>query len=612
MQGDIVIISDTEELSDEEIAFVGITQTQANTRIGQSSSSRSAIVPIFIDSDPEETQDQEDDQDICAFLSSTISTSTSIAGPSSSRLLKKSKDPVTRIDRKGKRRAEEDVILDISESSALMDKFERFENSILSKIDSLTDIHITSETPDTLIGDTPAPVEAEKEPTTKKKAKKRKSSAADDAFTTSEKRQKSTEKDTGAKSTATAAKPKLTKEEKEALKSKEKAEKQLQKDTLKAAKEAEKSYQRKLAEVNRLRVSKNDTVREIYLYLSSDLSKPTSPIAGALPEITKRITDNYSEIKFLDEEESTINGLIKFKRHLKARWDTEKKQFIPLDQPVWIWEGIYVLVINAEEIVDKIASAFESPDEEERLDELKLWVSDIKLTLSLTINDQLIIMIKGLQKYYSKMKSLANKEFTAAARAGLNGTTSANRNQGGRNSGRIGPDKEIIEMALVRLQVKQRCFLVHVEKTEDIEDWLYNIAADVAIRPYKLISKSHLAFCPTDGIKKGSKPTETFELMLQEVQGITPSASMGIASEYSTFKELMEAFEKAERRGGVERAEGMLQDCEIKTLRNGTANGRKLNKALAKRVYNVFRGDDSLALAERKRQSYNEFSWLME
>ncbi|WVQ62597.1 uncharacterized protein L199_000743 [Kwoniella botswanensis] len=599
MIGDIVIISDTEEVSDEEIAFVGITQTQPNPRIGQSSSSRSAIVPIFIDSDPEETQDQEDDQDICAFLSSTITTSTSIAGPSSSRLLKKSKDVVTRVDRKGKRRAEEDLILDISESSALMDKFGRFENSILSKIDSLTDINTTSETPDTLIGDAPSLVELEKEPLTKKKVKKRKSSTADDALTTAEKRQKNTEEDTGAETNAIAANPKLTKEEKEALKAKEKAEKQLQKDILKAAKEAEKSYQRKLAEVNRLRVSKNDTVREIHLYLSSDLSQPTSPIAGALPEITKRITDNYSEIKFLTEDKSSINGLIKFKRHLKARWDPEKKQFIPLDQPIWIWEGICVLVINAEEIVDKIAptSTCESPDEEERLDELNVWVSDIKLTLGLTVNDQLIIMIKGLQKYHSKMKSLANKQFTAAARAGLSGATTANRNQGGRNGGRIGPDKEIIEMALVRLQVKQRCFLVNVEKTEDIEDWVYNIAADVAIRPYKLISKSHLAFCPTDGIRKGSNPTETLELMLQEVQGITPSASMGIASEYPTFKELMEAFEKAERRGGVERAEGMLQDCEIKTLRNGTANGRKLNKALAKRVYNVFRGDDSLALA---------------
>jgi len=58
----------------------------------------------------------------------------------------------------------------------------------------------------------------------------------------------------------------------------------------------------------------------------------------------------------------------------------------------------------------------------------------------------------------------------------------------------------------------------------------------------------------------------------------------------------MEAYEKAERRGGVERAELMLQDCEIKNLRNGVANGRKLKTALSKKVYNVFRGEDSLAL----------------
>ncbi|WVW81889.1 hypothetical protein I302_103888 [Kwoniella bestiolae CBS 10118] len=595
MQGDIVVISDTEEVSDEEIAFVGITQTQPKARIGQGGPSRQTITPIFIDSDPPEPE-PEDDQDICAFLSSTIDTSTSIAGPSltsarTTKLTKLTKD----VDRKGKRRADEDVMMDINESIGLMNRFEKFENSILSKIDSLAEIDVHTDTPDTLIGDIPA--ESAEQPT-KKKAKKRKSSSTNDD-TTTEKRQKSSELDPVAD--LAQLKTKLTKEEKEALKAREKAEKQLQKDTLKAAKEAEKSYQRKLAEVNRLRVSKNDTVREIHLHLSSDLSHPTSPIAPALPEITKRITDNYSELHFLSEEESPVAGLIKFKRHLKARWDGEKKQFIPLESPVWVWEGIYVLVFNAEEIVDKISpssstsiSPTEGGGEEDGLDELNIWVSDIKLTLDLTAADQLIIVIKGLNRYYSKMKSLANRRFTAAARAGLNGSTTTTKTTSGAS---VGVDKETVEMALVRLQVRQRCFLVHVEKTEDIEDWVYNIAADVAIRPYKLISKSHLNFCPTDGIKKGSNPTETFELMLQEVQGITPSASMGIASEYPTFRGLMESFEKAERRGGVERAEGMLQDCQIKTLRNGTANGRKLNKALAKRVYNVFRGEDSLALA---------------
>ncbi len=51
--------------------------------------------------------------------------------------------------------------------------------------------------------------------------------------------------------------------------------------------------------------------------------------------------------------------------------------------------------------------------------------------------------------------------------------------------------------------------------------------------------------------------------MLQEVQGITPSAAAGIAAVFPTFRALMEGYEKAERRGGVDRAEGMLADCEV-------------------------------------------------
>ena len=51
--------------------------------------------------------------------------------------------------------------------------------------------------------------------------------------------------------------------------------------------------------------------------------------------------------------------------------------------------------------------------------------------------------------------------------------------------------------------------------------------------------------------------------MLQEVQGITQSAAVGIAAEFPNFKSLMEAYERAERRGGIEKAEGLLKDCEV-------------------------------------------------
>lgn len=86
------------------------------------------------------------------------------------------------------------------------------------------------------------------------------------------------------------------------------------------------------------------------------------------------------------------------------------------------------------------------------------------------------------------------------------------------------------------------------------------------------MSKAHLSFCATDGIKKGSTPGDVFELMLQEVQGITPSAAAGIRTEYESFQILMDAYERAERRGGRERAEMLLQDCQVSYMAAGSAD----------------------------------------
>jgi crossover junction endonuclease EME1 len=135
--------------------------------------------------------------------------------------------------------------------------------------------------------------------------------------------------------------------------------------------------------------------------------------------------------------------------------------------------------------------------------------------------------------------------------------------------------------------------LTAVERTEDIEDWIFNLAADVAIRPYKLLQKAHLSFAPADGVRKGSTPTDTFELMLQEVPGITPSAAKGISQEYPSFRDLQRAFERAERDGT---ATFLLAECRVSTLRNGTASGRKVGKALASKVYMALRQRDCLAL----------------
>jgi hypothetical protein len=63
--------------------------------------------------------------------------------------------------------------------------------------------------------------------------------------------------------------------------------------------------------------------------------------------------------------------------------------------------------------------------------------------------------------------------------------------------------------------------------------------------------------------------------MLQEVQGVTASAASGINDEYASFRDLMEAYASAERRGT---AEDLLANCQIRTSKNGTASDRKLGR----------------------------------
>lgn len=372
----------------------------------------------------------------------------------------------------------------------------------------------------------------------------------------------------------------------------------------KAAREAEKLYQRKVANANKastfphklpktgaqlvltkllqLRTSKQDALREIHLYLSADMSLPSSPIAGALPEIRNRIQDCQSALHFLPESDSPIPGVIRFKRYLQARWDPESKRFVPLDDPRWVWEKTVLVIITAEGLVDKIAEGGEEWEGQGggEKDVLARWVSDVRLLLGLTMSDQVVLVIKGLQKYYLKSRALANKDYINAARAGLEGGSGSGPGSTATKTARINgrPTRDRIEAEMVRLQVAEHCFLVHVEKTQDVEDWVYNIAGDIALRPYKLISKSHLNFAPAEGSKKALQPTAVLELMLQEVHGITPSAAAGITEKYPTFRRLMEAFEMEEQRGGVERAEVMLQFCEVRNLKSGHASGRNLNK----------------------------------
>jgi crossover junction endonuclease EME1 len=167
------------------------------------------------------------------------------------------------------------------------------------------------------------------------------------------------------------------------------------------------------------------------MYVSSDLEAAGSPIAAALPELRARFKENKSDVRSFDG----VPGVIRFKRHVRARYDGAAKRWVSIAEPRWEWESTVLVVATAEEIVDQIHN-----------DTLVRWAEDLRMV---TGKGQMMLMIRGLKAYNSRTKAINTREFTAAARGERVAASSAR------------PSKERIEEELVKLQVAQRVFYIN-------------------------------------------------------------------------------------------------------------------------------------------------------
>jgi crossover junction endonuclease EME1 len=304
-------------------------------------------------------------------------------------------------------------------------------------------------------------------------------------------------------------------------------------------------------------VSKVDALREIELHLAYDLSLPSSPIAGAMPEIKIRLEDNRSSLHYLSEEETVAEGTVQFMRRVKAVWDVAAKRFTPLEAERLEWEPTLVVVTSVDGIVDRLAQSEELFME---------WLADIRLAVAHRPDEQVFLLVRGLAKYHSKTVSIVNRTYRDNVSAALHDTDARRaRPEVGRRV-----TKDMVETQLLRAQIEQHVFVVLVDETEEIEDWLYNLAADVAFRPYKRLTKSHLAFAAPEGQRKGAEPGPVLELMLQEVPGLTAAAALGVSRCYGSLRGLMEGYE------GDDDGASLLAGCAVGNLATGVATNRTL------------------------------------
>lgn len=73
----------------------------------------------------------------------------------------------------------------------------------------------------------------------------------------------------------------------------------------------------------------------------------------------------------------------------------------------------------------------------------------------------------------------------------------------------------------------------------------------LGIKPYKLIERSHLPFCPNSGnIKTGRGNSDTFEKMLAQLPRLSERSARAVVKQFGSINKLMEEYKKAESGGG--------------------------------------------------------------
>lgn len=138
--------------------------------------------------------------------------------------------------------------------------------------------------------------------------------------------------------------------------------------------------------------------------------------------------------------------MIRFRRRVASAWDETQKRFVPLETEHYEWEPTFVVVTSVDAIVDQIA-------EDDSL--FIRWLRDVRLTMGIKADEQVLLLVRGMAKYHSKSVSVVNKSYREHAAAHLAGGTAARP-----QSKMTRVSKEMVETELLRAQVAEQIFVV--------------------------------------------------------------------------------------------------------------------------------------------------------
>ena len=261
-------------------------------------------------------------------------------------------------------------------------------------------------------------------------------------------------------------------------KAKDKEEAQRLKRIQRAQKAKDKEIAAALADANKLKKDKKESTKEMIVDLPSSLQNDNPARDAQIREMLRNLglePNTYA---------SPISNVIKWRRKVDSRFDAERGYRVAI--PTVIEDEHHVMVIlSAKDLVGLVTARASQED-------LNQHVCSLKSSFT---GCAPIYMIEGLRGWMGKNKNARNRAFRdevltqeAQPRANDENEQSNSRCRAKKPKAPASIpyiDEDIIEDALLKLQVQHDCRIHHTITRLDTAEWVANFTQHISTIPYK-------------------------------------------------------------------------------------------------------------------------------
>jgi crossover junction endonuclease EME1 len=385
-------------------------------------------------------------------------------------------------------------------------------------------------------------------------------------------------------------KPKVDTEEKaakarerEAIREKRKQEKEAEKERKRIEKEGkakEKQFAADIAEVNKSKVHKKESMPEMIVDMASTFEGTS--VGNQVVEYVKTLGAEHTFFQ------SSIPNIVKWRRKKKSEYNEDAAQWEPC-QPYIATEDHVLCMLPAQEFVDLAIC-------EDGTQTLDGHVQRLKNSYR---NCKPIYLIDGLMTWMRRNQNSRNRAYQAEVLAQVNAVNESledvsNQSKRKRTKKSKKPEDtplvadDTIEDALLELQVTHNCLIYHTNAAGETAVWIKNFSEHISTVPYRHVQMGNYdgaAFCMETGqVKTGVDKVDTFVKMLQEINRVTAPMAYGITVQYPSAIDLLHAMKK--------HGPTLLENVRKSANKNGSLTDSRIGPAVSKRLYKVFMGLD--------------------